>query len=204
MYKSKLQQLCQQQKWALPTYTCIRDGDDHCPQFKASVVVDGVSFDTPSATSSSKQALNEAAQLAFLHFTCAEVSEDKSVKPCKNNLDIYISVSSILCKEGTTCTIGPTMLIFPFFIADKEELTYKSKLQELCQKQKWALPKYTCIRDGADHCPQFKASVVVHGIAFDTLAACNSYKQALNEVARVAFLHFTSRTVFSLSLSSCS
>ncbi|PIM99437.1 hypothetical protein CDL12_28069 [Handroanthus impetiginosus] len=69
---------------------------------------------------------------------------------------------------------------------------YKSKLQELCHKQKWALPRYTFVKDGEDHCPLFKASVVVGGITFDSLAACKSSKQALNEAAQFAFLHFTS------------
>ncbi|KAH6774822.1 hypothetical protein C2S51_013226 [Perilla frutescens var. frutescens] len=163
MYKSKLQELCQQQKWPLPEYTCIKHGgDDHrCPQFKASVVVAGLTFDTPSAATSSKHALNEAARLALLHFSSDEKISSSTIAACCN-------------------------------ISDKELLRYKSKLQELCQKEKWGLPKYTCMRDGADHCPQFKASAVVRGVAFDSPAACSSSKQALNQVAQLAFLHFTS------------
>ncbi|GFP97192.1 double-stranded RNA-binding protein 1 [Phtheirospermum japonicum] len=69
MYKSKLQELCQKQKWALPDYTSVSDGEDHCPLFKASVVVRGITFNSPPACKSSKQAHNDAAQLAFLHFT---------------------------------------------------------------------------------------------------------------------------------------
>lgn len=69
---------------------------------------------------------------------------------------------------------------------------YKSKLQELCQKCNWALPKYTCLKDGPDHIPQFKASVVVGGINFDTITICKSSKEAYNEAAKLAFLHFTS------------
>ncbi|KAG8371081.1 hypothetical protein BUALT_Bualt13G0049800 [Buddleja alternifolia] len=68
---------------------------------------------------------------------------------------------------------------------------YKSKLQELCQKQKRALPKYTCVKDGHDHSPLFKASVVLGGATFDS-AACKSSKHAYNEAAKFAFLHFTS------------
>ncbi|CAA2976090.1 Hypothetical predicted protein [Olea europaea subsp. europaea] len=72
---------------------------------------------------------------------------------------------------------------------------YKSKLQELCQKCNWALPKYTCLKDGPDHIPQFKASVVVGGINFDTITICKSSKKAYNEAAKLAFLHFTSETL---------
>ncbi|KAL2536000.1 double-stranded RNA-binding protein 1-like [Forsythia ovata] len=72
---------------------------------------------------------------------------------------------------------------------------YKSKLQEMCHKYKWALPKYTCMKDGLDHSPQFKASVVVSGINFDTITICKSSKEAYNEAAKLAFLHFTSETL---------
>ncbi|EYU36000.1 hypothetical protein MIMGU_mgv1a026812mg [Erythranthe guttata] len=76
MYKSKLQELCHKQKWGLPKYTCVKDGEDHCPMFKASVVVSGTTFNSPPALTSSKQAYNEAAQLAFLHFTSEPSSEE--------------------------------------------------------------------------------------------------------------------------------
>lgn len=69
---------------------------------------------------------------------------------------------------------------------------FKSKLQELCQNKKWRLPEYCCMRDGADHNPQFKASVVVNGTNFDSPPSCKSSKEAHNEAAKFAFLHFTS------------
>ncbi|KAH0996601.1 hypothetical protein GBA52_020465 [Prunus armeniaca] len=69
MYKSKLQELCHGKKWGLPRYTAMKDGPDHNPAFKASVSVNGFSFDSPVACKSSKQAQNQAAMLAFLHFT---------------------------------------------------------------------------------------------------------------------------------------
>ncbi|XP_024926430.3 protein FAR1-RELATED SEQUENCE 3-like isoform X1 [Ziziphus jujuba] len=69
---------------------------------------------------------------------------------------------------------------------------YKSKLQELCQRKKWALPSYTSIKDGPDHIPQFQASVIVNGLSFDSPVSCKSYKDAHNHAAMLAFLHFTS------------
>ncbi|KAH0724564.1 hypothetical protein KY284_000429 [Solanum tuberosum] len=68
---------------------------------------------------------------------------------------------------------------------------YKSKLQELCHSKKWALPQYCCMRDGSDHNPKFKASVIVNGINFDSLPLRKSSKEAHNEAAKFAFLHFT-------------
>lgn len=47
------------------------------------------------------------------------------------------------------------------------------------------------MRDGADHNPKFKASVVVNGINFDSLPLRKSSKEAHNEAAKFAFLHFT-------------
>lgn len=69
MYKSKLQELCQKQKWALPTYTVGRaDGPDHSPRFLASVTVNGIKFDAVDSATSSKEAQNKVAQMAFDHF----------------------------------------------------------------------------------------------------------------------------------------
>ncbi|KAF4350722.1 hypothetical protein G4B88_000860 [Cannabis sativa] len=41
----------------------------------------------------------------------------------------------------------------------KRKRMYKSKLQELCHKNQWGLPKYTSMRYGPDHNPLFGASV---------------------------------------------
>ncbi|KAL5725320.1 hypothetical protein ACHQM5_008475 [Ranunculus cassubicifolius] len=68
MYKAKLQEICQLHQWSLPTYSSNRDGPDHCPTFRASVVVNGVSFDSSHFCKSSKDAQNDAAMLAFQHF----------------------------------------------------------------------------------------------------------------------------------------
>ena len=69
---------------------------------------------------------------------------------------------------------------------------YKSRLQELCHKNQWGLPKYTSKRYGPDHNPRFGASVSVNGTSFDSLLASKSNKEAHNHAAIVAFLHFTS------------
>ncbi|KAK3036167.1 hypothetical protein RJ639_029904 [Escallonia herrerae] len=56
------------------------DGPDHNPRFRASVVVNGVTFDTSFASTSSKDAHNEAVKIASLHFTCASSGFHKSLK----------------------------------------------------------------------------------------------------------------------------
>ncbi|KAF4360626.1 hypothetical protein G4B88_015778 [Cannabis sativa] len=81
---------------------------------------------------------------------------------------------------------------------------YKSKLQELCHKNQWGLPKYNSMRYGPDHNPLFGASVSVNGISFDSFVVSKSNKQAHNHVAMLAFLHFNSPPSGSLSfLLSC-
>ncbi|KAK7305077.1 hypothetical protein VNO77_42976 [Canavalia gladiata] len=69
MYKTKLQELCHQRRWGLPRYSALKDGPDHMPSFKASVFVNGVTFTSSGAFSSSKEAHNQAAMLAFLSFS---------------------------------------------------------------------------------------------------------------------------------------
>lgn len=69
---------------------------------------------------------------------------------------------------------------------------YKSKLQELCQQRQWALPRYTAMKDGPDHNPSFRASVLLNGTAFHSSVSCKSSKAAHNEAAKSAFLHLGS------------
>lgn len=69
MYKSKLQELCHQRSWSLPEYAAVKEGPDHMPSFTGTVSVNGSSFRTPHACKSSKEAQNEAARLAFDHFS---------------------------------------------------------------------------------------------------------------------------------------
>ncbi|XWS52748.1 hypothetical protein CRYUN_Cryun11dG0098800 [Craigia yunnanensis] len=69
---------------------------------------------------------------------------------------------------------------------------YKSKLQELCQQRQWALPRYTSMKDGPDHNPCFKASVFLNGTSFHSSISCKSCKEAQNDAAKSAFLHFGS------------
>ncbi|KAL2335115.1 hypothetical protein Fmac_016328 [Flemingia macrophylla] len=69
MYKTKIQELCQKRSWPLPTYKNNREGPQHNPRFTSTVTVNGVSFHTPTPTRSAKQAQNDAAMLAFHHFS---------------------------------------------------------------------------------------------------------------------------------------
>ncbi|CAL5435697.1 unnamed protein product [Camellia sinensis] len=65
MYKSKLQFLCQQKSWDLPDYSVTKDGPDHIPRFKATVIVNGVPFETDDQSRTAKDAQNKVAKLAL-------------------------------------------------------------------------------------------------------------------------------------------
>nr|XP_028964339.1 double-stranded RNA-binding protein 4-like isoform X3 [Malus domestica] len=69
MYKSRLQELCQQRKWRLPEYNTTKVGLDHNPSFSATVTINGLDFHTVDIFRSSKEAQNDAAKLAFDHLS---------------------------------------------------------------------------------------------------------------------------------------
>ncbi|XP_062007649.1 double-stranded RNA-binding protein 1-like isoform X3 [Rosa rugosa] len=68
---------------------------------------------------------------------------------------------------------------------------FKSKLQELCQKKAWPLPEYSSKKEGLDHDPRFSATVKINGLEFNTVDPFRSSKLAQNDVARLAFDHFS-------------
>ncbi|KAL8118021.1 hypothetical protein AgCh_015787 [Apium graveolens] len=69
MFKSKLQELCHSNKWALPAYKLVKHGVDHNPYFKATVTIGNTSFESPHHLPcwSSKEDQNMAAQVALTH-----------------------------------------------------------------------------------------------------------------------------------------
>ncbi|XP_050103460.1 double-stranded RNA-binding protein 4-like isoform X3 [Malus sylvestris] len=69
MYKSRLQELCQQRKWRLPEYNTTKVGLDHNPRFSATVTINGLDFHAVDIFRSSKEAQNDAAKLAFDHLS---------------------------------------------------------------------------------------------------------------------------------------
>ncbi|XP_011034324.1 PREDICTED: double-stranded RNA-binding protein 1-like isoform X3 [Populus euphratica] len=78
MYKSKLQELCQQRAWELPTYESSRQGQAHNPRFLATVTVNDIFFHSPSPANTSKKAQNDAAKLAYEHFSIPRPSPSPS------------------------------------------------------------------------------------------------------------------------------
>ncbi|XP_073124950.1 double-stranded RNA-binding protein 2-like isoform X2 [Henckelia pumila] len=65
MYKNQLQELAQRSCFNLPSYTCIREGPDHAPRFKAAVNFNGETFESPSYCCTLRQAEHSAAEVAL-------------------------------------------------------------------------------------------------------------------------------------------
>lgn len=65
MYKNQLQELAQRSCFNLPSYSCIREGPDHAPRFKATVKFNGETFESPTFCSTLRQAEHAAAEVAL-------------------------------------------------------------------------------------------------------------------------------------------
>ncbi|XP_020214732.1 double-stranded RNA-binding protein 2 [Cajanus cajan] len=63
---------------------------------------------------------------------------------------------------------------------------YKNQLQELAQRSCFNIPSYTCIREGPDHAPRFKATVNFNGEIFESPHYCSTLRQAELSAAEVA------------------
>ncbi|MBA0603228.1 hypothetical protein Gorai_003381 [Gossypium raimondii] len=65
MFKNQLQELAQRSCFNLPSYSCIREGPDHAPRFKATVNFNGETFESPMFCSTLRQAEHAAAEIAL-------------------------------------------------------------------------------------------------------------------------------------------
>ncbi|XP_050212826.1 double-stranded RNA-binding protein 2 [Mercurialis annua] len=70
---------------------------------------------------------------------------------------------------------------------------YKNQLQELAQRSCFNLPSYTCIREGPDHAPRFKATVNFNGEIFECPQYCSTLRQAEHSAAEVALFSLSNR-----------
>ncbi|XP_020421298.1 double-stranded RNA-binding protein 1-like [Prunus persica] len=220
MYKSKLQELCHGKKWGLPRYTTMKDGPDHNPAFKASVSVNGFSFDSPAACKSSKKAQNQAAMLAFLHFT-SPPSSFSSVEPTvtadhehtieskeffntlkgpEHAAANAVSMSSSQDGAQTSASSLNFLVIYLSLFGGCQNEQYlmvesghcKNLLQELAQREGFYMPQYKTARSGASHLPTFSSTVEVEGEEFYGKAG-KSKKQAELSAAKVAYIALKER-----------
>ncbi|CAI0453013.1 unnamed protein product [Linum tenue] len=157
MYKNQLQELAQRSCFNLPSYTCIREGPDHAPRFKATVNFNGEIFESPSYCSTLRQAEHSAAEVAL----------------------------GSLSHRGPSHSLAARILV-PSFLSQDETGVYKNLLQEIAQRVSAPLPQYTTYRSGLGHQPVFTGIVELAGITFTGDPAKNK-KQAEKNAAMAAW-----------------
>ncbi|KAI4308337.1 hypothetical protein L6164_031421 [Bauhinia variegata] len=178
MYKTKLQELCHQKRWALPKYSAMRDGPDHLPRFKASVFVNGANFDSLSPCNSSKEAHNEAAKLAFDHFSSSQSSPDSGI-------------AETIAKEQRTGAYEPQELPISAdssIIKDDFNGLYKNQLQNYTRRKNLGSPIFTSKSEGPPHSTRFKAMVIIDGQSFESTEFFNTLREAEKAAAKVALM----------------
>ncbi|XP_060201032.1 double-stranded RNA-binding protein 1-like [Lycium barbarum] len=200
MYKSKLQEVCQNKKWALPKYCCMKDGEDHDPKFKASVVVNGINFDSPTLCKSSKEAHNEAAKFAFLHFTSGgSIPTTEAIGltivegECQSLQDKRTSEvkqgGSLPTVEGSGITKTEEACQFPFEIKQEDShYQYKTKLQIYAKRKNLGVPVYQSKWKSSSRDFYFEATVTLAGELFKSPRVYKSAGEAEDSVAQLALM----------------
>nr|KJB80766.1 hypothetical protein B456_013G114500 [Gossypium raimondii] len=189
MYKSRLQELCQKKAWRLPEYNVTKQGQDHNPRFEATVDVNGMSFQSQNPAKSSKEAQNDAAYLAFLHFTAPPLPDpgssnaianfdsnttNRSLQPERQEAcrDSHVSDCASICNNNEK-------------FKDMQHF-YKNLLQNYAQKRNVSRPVYSCEVEGPPHASRFRCKVTIDEKTYEGLEFFPTIKEAEHAAARVA------------------
>jgi hypothetical protein len=101
MHKNRLQEYTQRSGIPLPIYQTINEGSSHAPQFRSSVLIDGVSYTSPNTFSHRKAAEQDVAKLAL---------EGISLKIKEEGCPLILEVC---CGVNVDLDLG--CLVIPFF-----------------------------------------------------------------------------------------
>ncbi|KAL8483846.1 hypothetical protein ACS0TY_026511 [Phlomoides rotata] len=183
MYKSKLQELCQKNKWELPKYTTGINVPCQVPLFTATVTVQGQAFETPEDFKSVKEAQNTAARIAYDHFNVPPpmAAPPPEMQPVFNQLPPPLP-SSLPNPPPGNC-----------FVACSNAGSYKNLLQEFVQKKGFLCPSYETVNSGMCHMPIFVSVVAIGPDTFRGDEA-KTKKQAEMNAAKAAYLALTKVT----------
>ncbi|XP_027358913.1 double-stranded RNA-binding protein 6-like isoform X2 [Abrus precatorius] len=149
MYKTKIQELCQRRSWRIPEYETTREGPDHNPRFTSTVIVNAIPFRSPTAARTAKQAQNDAAMQAFLHFVSPSPSPSPSpLSPCsfpQHSLSIsgFSSFPQPSLCESSPGSSGPSFDVDNILRTNR---VLQPRLEEGCQTSPINSP-VTVVRD---------------------------------------------------------
>ncbi|KHG10421.1 Double-stranded RNA-binding 1 [Gossypium arboreum] len=189
MYKSRLQELCQKKVWRLPEYNVTKQGQDHNPRFEATVDVNGMSFQSQNPAKSSKEAQNDAAYLAFLHFTAPPLPHPGSSNAIAN-FDSNTANRSLQPERQEACQ-DSHLSDCASICNDSEKFKdmqhfYKNLLQNYAQKRNVSRPVYSCEVEGPPHASRFRCKVTIDEKTYEGLEFFPTIKEAEHAAARVA------------------
>ncbi|OIW06135.1 hypothetical protein TanjilG_22357 [Lupinus angustifolius] len=191
MYKTKLQELCHDRKLGLPKYYTKKDGPDHMPTFKATVYVNSVTCTSLATFTSSKQAQNQAAMLAFNTFSSPPHGSSTPTAECDTKQHIETEKPlNVPSDSSVILNVINTQLIHP-----DTGRPCKSQLQNYAQ---WSNPdpsissSKTEAEQAAAEVPFMSLSVDISEKAMDSKEfhgkAAKSKKEAQQNAAKVAYL----------------
>ncbi|TYI46657.1 hypothetical protein E1A91_D13G120000v1 [Gossypium mustelinum] len=195
MYKSRLQELCQKKAWRLPEYNVTKQGQDHNPRFEATVDVNGMSFQSQNPAKSSKEAQNDAAYLAFLHFTAPPLPDPDSVILAGSsnaiaNFDSNTTNRSLQPERQEACRDSHVSDCASICNNNEKfkdmQHFYKNLLQNYAQKRNVSRPVYSCEVEGPPHASRFRCKVTIDEKTYEGLEFFPTIKEAEHAAARVA------------------
>ncbi|CAK9165183.1 unnamed protein product [Ilex paraguariensis] len=185
MYKNQLQELAQRSCFNLPSYTCIREGPDHAPRFKAIVNFNGETFESPHYCSTLRQAEHSAAEVALNSLSGRGPSHSLAARILTRLRGLWLLHGSLNQEATSPVPFKENSRVSVTELWD-ETGVYKNLLQEISQRVGSPLPQYVTFRSGLRHLPVFTGIVELAGITFTGEPAKNK-KQAEKNAALAAW-----------------
>uniref|UniRef100_A0A7N0UWP9 DRBM domain-containing protein n=1 Tax=Kalanchoe fedtschenkoi TaxID=63787 RepID=A0A7N0UWP9_KALFE len=183
--KSQLQELCQSMSWPLPHYTTVKGGPPQSPYFEATVVVNGLSFQTSHFLKRAKDAQIQAAKIALYHFTSSppapDIAQTSNTSINVNKRPITDEIRTPIEQEQVQKALGAKRSKH-----SGELHMYKNKLQNLVMKKGYTLPVYTFEREGPLHDSRFKSKVIVNGQTYESPDSFRTLKESEHAAAKIA------------------